>query len=177
MQIPILNQSDRDKLATVITAQRARSYDLPLTDESMTDPKRFEVDTLRFFQSHGERYGIKDLIPVSSGLVDGLAIDLDGNSILVEVKYRLGWKTSCVAINQIQRFLHHKIYEDLQVPKPTHALIVFEKFSDRDWKEIYSKTGMQKGWAGFYYSHQYIHQSIAVDIVQFDGSKLRIASI
>ena len=103
---------------------------------------------------------------------DGLLELDDGKTVLLEIKYALGWAKCCEARIQFQWFLTSKAYDRLCIKKPGNALIIFHHFS-YDWAKEAQKRRHLNGWSEFYTEENTLNKDlIKTHIVQFMGDGL-----
>ena len=144
------------------------------------ETNRFEKRVFIHLFENRNNLGIEKIYLLKNMLVDGL-LKLDrGDVILLEIKYALNWKTSCIARIQIQRFFEQKfdykrICEYIPEKQPERALVIFDHFS-ADWKGKQRSTNLQFGWLNFYEEEEILKGKfpiIPMDIVQLIGKGLK----
>jgi len=122
----------------------------------------FERKVFNYLLKNKDTLGISKVYRLRSSGADGL-LELDsGETVLLEIKYALGWAKCCQSRIQFQRFLTEKLYGRFSVRKPESGLIVFNRFSG-DWAK--------RGWDYFYEEENVLNESlINTHIVQLTDS-------
>lgn len=160
----IVNKSIESKYGTKHKPQRKELNDYI----SREDPgyNEFERRVFNYLFENGEALGIRRIYRLTNASVDGLLELSNREIILLEIKSALGWAYCCQARIQLQRFLTEKLHDEFAVKKPVSALIIFQKFVGRDWRE--------RGWDLFYEEESILNEYLVrTHIAQLtDGGSL-----
>lgn len=114
-------------------------------------PKQFEAEVFNFLLRKKSGLGISKIYKLKNLLIDGAIKLSNGKTVLLEIKYRLGWMKSCNAMIQMQRFMLEKRYDESEIKKVSAGVIIFNQFS-ADWEKHWKKQSNcgEKGWYLFY---------------------------
>jgi hypothetical protein len=120
----------------------------------------FEHDVFSHLCRNKKSLGINKVYWLKRMLVDGLIELSDGTVVLVEVKYALNWRNTCIARVEINKCLSTK-------HQATNALIIFDHFS-ADWAEQQNGHKLVNGWNRFYEEENMLRKvsPIPIDIAQ-----------
>ena len=136
---------------------------LPL-NHLKSKPIGFERKVFNHLLENKDELGVTRIYQLRNARADG-PLELDsGATVLLEIKYALGWARCCLARIQFQWFLIQEVYDKLSIEKPKNSLIVFHHFSG-DWAKY--------GWDYFYDEESDLNVSLVkTDIAQLDDGHL-----
>jgi len=141
----------------------------------------FEKIVPRYFYEHKEELGIKRIYALHNARIDGVIELEDGETVMLECKFLLGWQKSCNARIEFELFRSYyygKFKDEFNFPKPQKGLIVFGNFNG-DWSKISKKY--KNGW-GFYHENKQLPKSfVKTGIIKAEhigeGNKMKIVAL
>jgi len=145
-----------------------------LHTESRRVDLEFEITVFNYLLEQKSILEINKIYKLKSSSADGILELEDGQTVLLEIKYALGWAKCCQARIQFQRFLTEGLYDKLcpNFNKPENGLIVFHHFSG-DFAR--PRKNRECGWVYFYEEGNVLDRSlIKTDIVRLEDNGLLI---
>jgi len=140
--------------------RRMEEFNIPVSSEHPKVYIEFERKLFNYLFENKDELGISKVYRLRSSGTDGLLELNGGETVLLEIKYALGWAKCCQARIQFQRFLTEKLHDEFSIRKPEHGLIIFHHFI-RDWARG------ERGWDYFYEEEKMLSKSlIKTHIVQ-----------
>jgi len=133
-----------------VSPRKARKADFDArARRGASAPARFERQVIRYLRKHGHRHGIVDVKELRNVLVDGTVVLKTGRRLIIEIKYRMGWATACVADCQVDAFLR---LPTGRRRRASGALVIFEEFNG-DWARRRKGSKTENGWFHWYTGH------------------------
>jgi hypothetical protein len=134
------------------------------------EPELYEAEVYNYLINHKEALGIRKVFRLKNASADGEVELLDGSRVLVEIKYRMNWKTACQAGWQLLESFN--LMEPLKLsPTPHAGLVFFEQFSG-DWDEKAVSRPLKAGWYYWYAGHHELREDFSAVLVHFQGGVL-----
>ncbi len=145
-----------------------------LKKSGTTQPAKYEASVFQFFDKNMTVFGIKKIFRLENTSIDGYLELESGQTVGVEVKYKMNWDKACVSEFQFKKYQRIiKNTSNINIPKFSASLVIFENFSN-DWMKKSEKRNLETGWTYWYNDHfdQQIALGYNLYLLQLKGDTL-----